>query len=154
MLVELPDSISPMDYQTKLKDLQKQIETLPTGDAPAGEYQDLPADLGGAFVDPAGYIGRDRNTGRNAIRDELYVGRHVGHGGGFGCVHALIVSPDSALSTPVGSDSRMQEEDELVVALPGKDRTPPPRFARPGGAAVCTGPLLSGCHADEPPPAA
>jgi hypothetical protein len=45
MLVELPDALSPMDYQTKLKELQMQVDTLPHGDNTAGEYQDLIGDV-------------------------------------------------------------------------------------------------------------
>ena len=44
-LVELPDAISPMDYQSKLKELQEQIDTLPQGDETAGEYQDFVGDV-------------------------------------------------------------------------------------------------------------
>jgi hypothetical protein len=44
-LVELPDAISPMDYQSKLKELQEQIDTLPQGDETASEYQDFVGDV-------------------------------------------------------------------------------------------------------------
>ena len=40
-LVDLPDSISATDYQTKIRELQEQIEVLPTGDAHADLYQDF-----------------------------------------------------------------------------------------------------------------
>jgi hypothetical protein len=44
-LVELPDAISQIDYQSKLAELQEQIDTLPTGDDSAAEYQNLIGDV-------------------------------------------------------------------------------------------------------------
>ncbi len=44
-LIELPDAISPIDYQSKLKEMQEQLITLSTGDSTAGEYQDLVGEI-------------------------------------------------------------------------------------------------------------
>jgi hypothetical protein len=44
-LVELPDAISPTDYQSRLQELQSQLDTLPSGEAEADTYHGLVGDL-------------------------------------------------------------------------------------------------------------
>jgi hypothetical protein len=44
-LIDMPDAISPTAYQAKVRELQEQIETLPTGDDHAETYQTFIGEL-------------------------------------------------------------------------------------------------------------